>query len=160
MRAKTIQQLVEDITEAGRKDRARTQITLGKLIEVLEAIHLREDGDMKVVVVGAEEEYGEQCTLVEPHSYRGYYSDLAFQPQSNAVVTAAGAFQHLTVEAVLILARGSLGHTFTGYKGGDFKMQLDTPLWVARYGCTGHRIMSLTYNHEDYRLVVQVEKES
>lgn len=57
------------------------------------------------------------------HSYRGYYSDLAF--------SSVGAS---TVEAVLSDLRSALDNTYEGYKGGEFVMDEDTPLWVSEYG--------------------------
>jgi hypothetical protein len=73
-----------------------------------------------------------------PHSYRGYYSDLSFG-QSGAPVTVAEFLSDLTK---------SLGRTFEGYKGGDYVMGDETPLWVAPYGCTGPAIMGARINGE------------
>lgn len=61
-----------------------------------------------------------------PHSYRGYYECLAFEP-----------VMHTTVEAILDCAKGAVGATFEGYKGGDFEMGEWTDVYVARYGDTG-----------------------
>lgn len=46
-----------------------------------------------------------------PHSYRGNYSDLAFC-----------AAENVTVAAMLACAKSALGESFTGYKGGTFRM--------------------------------------
>jgi hypothetical protein len=64
-----------------------------------------------------------------PHSYRGYYQDLAFEPASNT-----------TVGAMLTAAKDSLGRTFTGYKGGDYTMSEYTDIWLAEWGSTGEGI--------------------
>jgi len=61
-----------------------------------------------------------------PHSYRGYYDQLAFEPAQN--VTIASMTKH---------AKESLGKTFAGYKGGEYKMGEYTDVWLAEYGCTG-----------------------
>lgn len=67
--------------------------------------------------------------FARPHSYRGYYEELAFQPAEN-----------VTVGAMLQDARGALGRTFTGYKGGEFTMGEYTPVHLAKWGETGEAI--------------------
>jgi hypothetical protein len=58
-----------------------------------------------------------------PHSYRGYYDQLAFEPVRN---TTAGE--------MLVAARSALNKVFEGYKGGDFKMTGGTDCWLSEYG--------------------------
>jgi len=89
-------------------------MTLGELIEFLEA----RDPE-RAVPVG----------FAKPHSYRGYYSELAFEPAKD-----------VTVGSMLSCARDSLGHTFTGYKGGEYKMGEYTDVYLANYGDTGEGI--------------------
>ncbi len=64
-----------------------------------------------------------------PHSYRGYYDELAFEPEEN-----------VTVGQMLEDAQSALGNTYTGYKGGDFTMNGTTDVWLAKYGRTGEGI--------------------
>jgi len=64
-----------------------------------------------------------------PHSYRGYYEQLAFEPMPNR-----------TVAQMLSDAEYALGRTFCGYKGGDFTMKEYTPVWLANYGQCGEEI--------------------
>ena len=64
------------------------------------------------------------------HSYRGYYNDLAFEPAS----------EPLTVGAMLDAVKHALGQTYTGYKGGTYKMDEFTEVWLAYYGSTGEGI--------------------
>jgi hypothetical protein len=64
-----------------------------------------------------------------PHSYRGYYDELAFQPLEN---TTAGA--------MLAAAESALGATYQGYKGGDFTMSEWTDVWLANWGDCGEGI--------------------
>lgn len=87
---------------------------LRELIAALEC----EDPD-KVLPIG----------FAHPHSYRGYYGDLAFERENN-----------ITVGRILIDANRSLGQTFQGYKGGDFTMHEYTKCWLANYGQTGETI--------------------
>jgi hypothetical protein len=72
--------------------------------------------------------------ICEPHSYRGYYSDLSFEKSDSKVM----------VKDLLEICKSTLNQTFTGYKGGDNVMGKDTPLWLADYGCTGDKIMNYT----------------
>ena len=62
-------------------------------------------------------------------SYRGYYEDLAISAVS----------EPSTVKEFLELLEDALGKTFGGYKGGEYRMAEDTPLWMAEYGVGGGR---------------------
>lgn len=54
--------------------------------------------------------------LGNPHSYRGWYDQIAFEMVEN---TSAGA--------MLAAAESAVGATYTGWKGGDYTMFHDTP---------------------------------
>lgn len=86
------------------------EMTLGQLIAALEA------REQAAVVNG----------FCNPHSYRGYYEELAFEPTAN-----------VTVSSMLRCARESVGKTFEGYKGGSYVMHEGVGVWLANYGCTG-----------------------
>lgn len=64
-----------------------------------------------------------------PHSYRGYYEDLAFEPVNET-----------TVGAMLAAAEGAMGQTYQGYKGGYYTMRECTDCWLAEEGSTGEGI--------------------
>lgn len=64
-----------------------------------------------------------------PHSYRGFYDELAFEPKEN-----------VTVGEMLADAKSAVGRTFQGYKGGDYTMDGWTHVWLAEYGCSGEGI--------------------
>lgn len=101
-----------------QRERAETQMTLGKLIEALEAM----PADAQVV------------NLRDAHSYRGYYCDLAFGLSDDDTRPAT---------ELLVECKAAMGRVFVGYKGGDFVMGALTPMWVAHYGCTGKKLMAL-----------------
>jgi len=86
------------------------QITLGELIEYLA------DLDQSAVLPRG---------FYNPHSYRGYYDQLAFEPVNQ-----------ITVGEMLGAARSALNRRFIGYKGGEFWMSEPTPAWIAFYGAT------------------------
>jgi len=91
--------------------------TLGALIETLES--LPQDA---VIPDG----------FARPHSYRGVYEELAFEPQANTVV-----------RDMLAEARGALGQVFDGWKGGEYKMYEWTPVHLANRGDTSEDYVCL-----------------
>jgi len=67
-------------------------------------------------------------------SYRGYYDQLALG-------YANCQDERTTVEKLLTELRGAVGKTFHGYKGGNYKMTLETEVWVSPYNeASGTRI--------------------
>lgn len=58
-----------------------------------------------------------------PHSWRGVYAELAFEPASN-----------VTVAAMLKDAESAVSTTFEGWKGGDFTMHRDTEIHISFRG--------------------------
>ena len=64
--------------------------------------------------------------FANPHSYRGYYERLAFEPADG-----------VTVASMLLAATEANGSSYGGWKGGDFRMHEDTPVHLATEGCTG-----------------------
>lgn len=116
-----LQALIDGMNQHHQKERAGSQMTLGALIERLEALdpNLEMDG------------------LSDAHSYRGYYCDLAFEQVGKKKVSE-----------VLATVKACLGETFTGYKGGDYDMGRQTPVWVSSYGCCGNRIVAVSDSGE------------
>lgn len=121
-----MQQLINSMNAVSQQERSHYHLTLGKLIEKLKAM----DGTLRVVCSDNQDEAPGRAM-----SYRGYYSDLSFSP------TAAP----ITVQQLLAECEAALGVEFTGYKGGEFLMGADTPLWVAHYGSVpGRAVMDIT----------------
>lgn len=112
-----LQDLVDGWNARMQKERAGEQMTLGELIDVLSKI----SPDASV------------ANLREPHSYRGYYCDIAFE-QSKGTRPAGD---------LLADCRWAMGQIFEGYKGGGFMMGAGTPVWVAHYGCCGMKLMAV-----------------
>ena len=109
--------MIDGMTAQWQRDRAESQLTLGKLIEALEAMPT----DVQV------------ANLREPGSYRGYYSDLYFEIREGT--RSAGE--------LLADCRKCMGAVFQGYKGGDYGMGALTPLWVATYGRCGQKLIAV-----------------
>lgn len=90
------------------------QINLGKAMSIL--VKLPKD---KVFKIG----------LGEPHSYRGYYDELAFEPKAD-----------VSVDEMIKNCEDALKRPFYGYKGGTYEMDCSTPIWLSEYGDTGSEI--------------------
>ena len=117
-----LQAMIDSFSARWQRERAETQLTLGKLIAALKAM----PADALVANLG------------NAHSYRGYYSDLAFEPLEG-VCSAAELLEE---------CKDAMGDVFEGYKGGDFVMGALTPLWVASYGCCGKKLMAVNAGGE------------
>lgn len=113
-----IQALLNGMSQEGQRKRSQTQMTLGQLITRLE--NMPADAT---------------TTLCNLHSYRGYYSDLALEEGPKREIST-----------LLAECRAAMGQVFEGYKGGDFMMGALTPMWVASYGSTGEKLVTLYDN--------------
>lgn len=58
-------------------------------------------------------------------SYRGYYDHLAIEYTAD---------HRATVADFIRILRDAVGSTMEGYKGGDFTMTRQTPVWVSNWG--------------------------
>ena len=109
-----LQNLIDTISNVTRAERSKYHLTLGGLIKALEGVA----PPTRVLI-----DRGFSPSV--PHSYRGYYEDLAFEVSAENMT--AGEFLNILKEQVL-------EKTFTGYKGGDFVMGERTPLWISERG--------------------------
>lgn len=104
----TLQQDPSELGAAGERQSVAVEpshYSLGELIEALEAAD-----PALTVPIG----FG------RPHSWRGDYSELAFDPAADT-----------TVADMLAAARSAVGATYEGWKGGDFTMSLHTSVYLA-----------------------------
>ena len=100
-----------------RYERQQTTLTIGKLLPTLEV-------NPKFAI----QIDGKKLALYYPHSYRGYYEDVAFCSKPSGQ-TARGL--------ATLIKRSVLGKTFEGYKGGDFTMTEHTMMHHASPGDCG-----------------------
>lgn len=83
--------------------------------------------------------------FLHPHSYRGYYEQLAFE-----------LVRSVTVGEMLAAAESALGETFQGWKGGDYTMKDWTDTWlVSEEGTSagetiGEVLLELMLANEDH----------
>jgi len=71
-----------------------------------------------------------------PHSYREFYSELAFEPCDNT-----------TVGEMLDCAKEALNNTYEGYKGGEYTMDEWTDCYLAVYSECGDAINETMLNY-------------
>lgn len=80
------------------------------------------------------------------HSYRGFYEDLALDYDSDI---------YPTVGAVATELEEAIGKTFTGYKGGEYRMGEDSTLWVSEHNrCDGTIITGVEDNEHDPLIIL------
>lgn len=141
-----IQKMLNEMFERDRKERERYMFSLGDFIEALE----KAPKDSLVRLSTSTHNEPREFTS-DFISYRGYYSDIALEPWDGAV----------SVKALLDAANAACGETFEGYKGGDFTMTADTPLWISHYGSAnniavryvevnGSEVVIVTFQVKDY----------
>ncbi len=100
------------------------QLSLGELIERLEAIETEDDCSVRF-------DFG-YFRPSELMSWRGVYAELAVG------FTDKGDYKDPQLSKFITELKGAIGKTYTGYKGGDFFMSKSTPVWVANYGESGN----------------------
>lgn len=118
---------------------ASDQLSLGQLIDLCEAIPLREDDPQKVVFAF--------CDAVPTgiDSWRGAYSELALSWDMDG--------EAMTLDRFTAMLKWAVGQTCYGYKGGEYRMTRDTPLWVSNYGRGDHTTVTGLLD-EGWRVVI------
>lgn len=140
-----IQTMVNNAVDAGRqKELADSpQLLLGELILKLESV-----SPDKPLYIDIEDK-----RPMGIDSWRGIYAELAIQTESMGSVQtkevdeAIGGeiyYKHEnigkenpTVSEWIEVMKEAIGRTFTGYKGGNFTMSKNTPVWLAEYSESG-----------------------
>lgn len=128
------------------------QMSLGDLISKLEDIY--EHSDVMT------ERYNHEPTVnfdfeylfpVGIDSWRGSYDELAigFATDGNP----------MTVGEFLNMLKDTVGKTLSGYKGGDFLMDEETPLWVANPGNAGDTQIVGVVDNEHSATLQTVQRE-
>ena len=121
----------EYIQNAIKASRANTmansnQLTLGELILKIEPI-AKNQKESEEATVKYDFEYLFPTTI---DSWRGSYDELALNFEASGC--------QMKVSDFLKMLKDCIGKTFTGYKGGEYKMHKGTPIWVANYSHSGN----------------------
>ncbi len=101
---------------------------LGELIERLEAFP-HQDAIVR---------FSDGRKPYEFHSWRGDYAQLTLSEGYGNIETFDGVPSPkwpVTVGELLIKATRAVGAKFQGWKGGDFTMSVDSPVWADEPGC-------------------------
>lgn len=92
--------------------------TLGSLIQALSRIDAEEDAAVRF-------DFGYMHPTLDIGSYRGFYDHLALDYDRDGV--------DVTRKQLINLLEGAINKTYTGYKGGEYTMTRETPVWVDHY---------------------------
>lgn len=95
-----------------------------------------------------------ECLVLAPkrlspgsaHSYRGYYDQLAFDVSEDIS----------TVAVFLGKLRDCVGKTFTGYKGGEYLMDLSTQVWISEYA-EAHPTIVSAVEGDEYQTWIKID---
>jgi hypothetical protein len=156
------QTLFNAIADAGDRERQNYHLTYGKLIQALKAADKDAVFDPRVKGMG---------------SYRGYYVDIALYTDSESVTYEDEAFDYdnwdgkrydefqrehvhhidkLPTKAheLAELLESLLGKDFTGWKGGNYTITEDKPLWLETEPgqCSSMAVVDIT---DDLKLVTK-----
>ena len=119
-----LQQLIDQKIKQARQERLlqNDQLTLGQIIQKIEGL-----AD-KTATIQYDFEYYFPKSI---DSWRGSYDELALDIHS-------GGGNELTALQFIDILKEAIDNTYTGYKGGEFTMSEETPVWVANYGNSGN----------------------
>ena len=119
-----LEDILHNAVSAQRTQKLKTspQLLLGELILKLETV--------KDKSVNIHFDF-EHAYPTELGSWRGSYEELAieFEFEEGSYPIVADFLKQL---------RDAIGATYQGYKGGEFTMGKNTPVWVANYGNSGN----------------------
>ncbi|MDP2652088.1 MAG: hypothetical protein Q8O94_03050 [bacterium] len=74
--------------------------------------------------------------FTSPHSYRGTYRELAFEPAPQ-----------VKIKEMLKDARSAVGSTYSGWKGGEYTMEEISDVYLAKRGECGEEIGTILLNY-------------
>lgn len=107
------------------------QLTLGELILKIKPIVIKQAAIIEIYKHEAQVVYDfEHLFPTAIDSWRGSYSELALDFKAEG--------ESMKITDFLAMLESTVGKEFTGYKGGEFIMSRQTPVWVANYGNSGN----------------------
>ena len=114
------------------------QLTLGELISILEKCK-----NESMV-------FFDFCETVPTdfHSYRGFYEDLQIGFIDYAKVSIP------KVESFRELCQRQVNSIHTGWKGGEYRMTEETPLWVGHSGDATHTFINAVM-YDEYKTILR-----
>ena len=130
---------LQDIQDLMKKQREESfsnsnQFSLGKLISEIEKCGLeKNDGEIKDVYF----DFG-TAIPTDLDSWRGSYSELALGYRLSGYDNSNEHFADCKADKLLEHLKSAIGKEYTGWKGGEFTMNENTPIWVANSGNSGN----------------------
>jgi len=111
------------------------QLTLGQIIDKLEKCGLKHGGDDEPKQV-----YYDFSSAIPTNldSWRGSYSELALGFKLSGYDNDDEHFAETNAETLLLELKNAVSKEYTGWKGGEFTMNEDTPVWVSNAGNSGN----------------------
>lgn len=121
--------------ERNKNFAASAQLSLGEIIKKIEKCGLTYGNDNE-----PKEVYYDFGSAIPTNldSWRGSYSELALGYALSGYDNRDSHFNKITAHELLNDLKSAIGKTFVGWKGGDFIMDENTPVWVANRGNSGN----------------------
>lgn len=156
-----LQTQINNMMTARRADEMKNsdQLMLGELILKLEAVKNKElpiffdrEEYQPTGLTSWRGSYAELSITYEKGGGSGFYEhkedcpkDKEYDYYTCECESIGTSLENATAKQFLEVLKKSLGKVFTGYKGGDFVMGKNTPVWVANYGTSS----GFDYKDED-----------
>jgi len=131
-----IQEWVETLTKQTRERNFSNspQFSLGQLISEIEKIDLKnKKGEYKDVCF----DFGTAIPTTLD-SWRGSYDELAIGYKLTGYDNEPEHMAEIKANELLLELKGAIGKEYTGWKGGEYTMSENTPVWVANSGNVGN----------------------
>ena len=143
-----LQTYLDNAVKAARAESMKIsdQLTLGEMILKIEPL-LSKQKDIK-------KKYKHEATVVYDFEYlfpktidswRGSYVELALDFNSEG--------EPMSITEFYNMLKDTIGKEFTGYKGGEFVMGKNTPVWVANYGNSGNTAV-IDIVDDEYKIII------
>ncbi len=155
---KGVQQHIDE--ERKKRFAESNQLSLGQIIEKLEVLaeKSKEQEEERDEPMQVDYDFG-TCIPTKLASWRGNYSELALGYMLSGYDNDKDHFAKTTVHELLAEMKSAMGKVFDGWKGGEFMMGENTPVWVDNQGNAsntaiidivddGWRVLIMTQYHE------------
>ena len=125
------------------------QLSLGELIAEIEKCGTQKDnGEDKEICY----DFG-TAIPTNLDSYRGSYDELALGYKLTGYDIDADHRTTVKAKDFLELLKEAIGKEYTGWKGGEYTMSENTPVWVANSGSSGNTAVVGIFN-DGWRIII------
>ncbi|MEQ1733643.1 MAG: hypothetical protein ABL940_08220 [Bacteroidia bacterium] len=106
------------------------QLTLGEFIAEIESVGCTtSNGEYKRICF----DFG-NFVPTNLHSWRGFYEEIALGYGEIEYNKDPNAVKKINAKDILNELKWAIGKDYQGYKGGEYTMTENTPVWVGNYG--------------------------